>query len=65
MRVPTVVEVILASAAVGVLVLFTKRPELPPVPQLASSITGAPLQPRSLQNPHPRRQMQPSPARFR
>ena len=41
MRVPTVVEVILASAAVGVLVLFTKRPELPPVPQPASSITGA------------------------
>jgi len=41
MRVPTVVEVIFASAAVGVLVLFTKRPELPPVPQLASSITGA------------------------
>ena len=40
MRVPTV-EVILASAAVGVLVLLTKRPELPPVPQPASSITGA------------------------
>ena len=51
MRAPTALEVIIASAAVGVLVLFTKRPEPPPMLRSRPSIVSAPTPLPSTTNP--------------
>jgi hypothetical protein len=43
MRAPTSLEVIVASAAVGILVLFMKRPEPPPYSRSEPSTASAPV----------------------
>ena len=51
MRVPTLLEVIVASAAVGILVLFMKRPELQTDARSEPSTTSAPVFGSPVSNP--------------